>query len=72
MTSDKHAHIGHVAGLVYHRLEKEGGPKSTLDLAYEIRLWPWDVLLALGWLLREGKVRLWRDKAALMAELKKR
>jgi hypothetical protein len=42
-----------------------------MSLALEVGCWPWDVLLALGWLSREGKVRLWRDKAALMAELKK-
>ena len=42
-----------------------------LDLSLGLGLWPWDVLLSVGWLSREGKVKLWRDKAALLVELKK-
>ena len=71
MTRDKHAHIGHVAGLVWHHLERQDRPRSVLDISAAIMVWPWDVLLALGWLSREDKVRVWVDKAALMAELKK-
>jgi len=71
MTKDTQAHIGHLAGLIYRRLEREGKPASAMGLASKLRLWPWDVFLALGWLSREDKVRLRRRLVALMVELKK-
>ncbi|MFH1054478.1 MAG: winged helix-turn-helix domain-containing protein [Candidatus Altiarchaeota archaeon] len=71
MVKDKHAHIGHIAGLIYHCLERKGKPMSLLDVSLTIRKCPVDVLLALGWLSREGKVRIWRELIAIMAELKK-
>ena len=71
MTKDTQAHVGHLAGLVYRRLEREGKPASAISLALKLGLWPWDVFMALGWLSREDKVRLHRKMLALMAELKK-
>ena len=70
MVRDTRAHIGHLAGLVYQCLKREGIPLSVLDLAYKNRIWPWDVLLALGWLSREDKVSLHKRVVALMASPK--
>jgi hypothetical protein len=71
MTRDTHAHLGHNAGLVYKCLEKRRGPMSVMDVAFTLRMWPWDVLMAFGWLAREEKVRFHRNLLALMAELVK-
>ena len=71
MARDKHAHIGHVAGRVYHCLERCHKPASVLWLSWAVKAWPWEVFLALGWLSREDKVRLWRFGIALVAELKR-
>ena len=71
MTHYTHAHLGHLAGEVYRCLEREGKPMSLLDIALRNNLWPWDVLLALGWLAREDKLKLHFTLVALMAELKK-
>ena len=68
MTRDLHAHIGHVAGIIWRRLDRERRAMSLLELSVGTRTWPWEVLLAAGWLSREGKVRCWRRHAALMIE----
>jgi hypothetical protein len=70
MTRDTHAHIGHLAGVVYRALERRGGKMSVLDLSLSERLWPWDVIMAFGWLEREGKIKLSRSLFALMASLR--
>ncbi|MFH0861613.1 MAG: winged helix-turn-helix domain-containing protein [Candidatus Altiarchaeota archaeon] len=71
MTHYTHAHLGHLAGEVYRCLEQEGRAMSVMDLSVKKRMWPWDVVLAFGWLQREDKIRLHRRLAALTAELKK-
>ncbi|MBU0763115.1 MAG: winged helix-turn-helix domain-containing protein [Candidatus Altiarchaeota archaeon] len=70
MAKDTHAHIGHLAGVVYKTLEKRASPMSVMGIAFSAKLWPWDVLLAVGWLMREDKIRLKRKFIALFAELK--
>jgi hypothetical protein len=70
VTRDTHAHVGHLAGQVYRSLERQG-PMSVMDISIQLKLWPWDVLLALGWLMREDKVRLTRRLLAVIAELRK-
>lgn len=71
MTHYTHSHIGHLAGEVHHCLEREGRAMSVLDISLRERMWPWDVLLAFGWLVREDKVKIHVRLAALTAELKK-
>jgi hypothetical protein len=66
---DLHPHVGHTAGLVYKAIEKSGKPMSVLTLCLHLKLWPWEVMTALGWLSREGKVKLWKNVFALMAAL---
>ncbi len=71
MTHYTHPHVGHLAGEVYRCLEEEGKGMSVLDVSVKKRIWPWDVLLAFGWLEREDKIRLNVRLAALTAEVKK-
>ena len=71
MTMDTRAHIGHLAGLVYRGLEGGGKPLSVLDIAFKLKMWPWDVFMALGWLSSEDKVKLRRNLLALIAELRR-
>jgi hypothetical protein len=70
MARDTIAHIGHLAGQVYKCLEREKRPLSVMDVSLKLGMWPWDVLLAFGWLAREDKIRFHRSIAALQAELK--
>ncbi|MBD3387478.1 MAG: hypothetical protein GF416_00490 [Candidatus Altiarchaeales archaeon] len=71
MTRYTRPHVGHLAGVVYRALERDQ-PLSVLDLSLKTGLWPWDVLLALGWLSCEDKVKFRRNLAALMVEIKRR
>ena len=72
MTQRTHSHVGHLAGEVYRLLERSGRGLSVLDIAISTGMWPWDVLLALGWLMKEDKIKLHvRQLVALTAELKK-
>ena len=71
MTHYTHSHVGHLAGEVHRCLEQEGRAMSVMDVSLKIRMWPWDVLLAFGWLESEDKVRLRRRLAAITAELKR-
>ena len=62
--------MGHLAGLVYRTLERQG-PMSLLNMSLKLKMWPWDVLLAFGWLMREEKIILNRRLLALIAEIRK-
>lgn len=61
--------VGTVAGSVWRFLQTKG-KTSVIRLKSEIRCSATDLHLALGWLLREGKVEFMNESGHLMARLK--
>jgi hypothetical protein len=61
--------IGDAAGTVWRYLE-EHGPTSVPALRQGTKLTEQSLLMALGWLAREGNVDLSRDRRSLRAALK--
>ncbi len=60
--------IGFNAGRVWKMLN-EKGPLPVSDLCRELELTPEETALAVGWLARENKVRLWREDNKLRVEI---
>ena len=61
--------IGDTAGRVWHHLN-ERGEMSIIQLKSDLQCTATVVHLALGWLLREDKVHLSRDRGNLLVRLK--
>jgi hypothetical protein len=63
------AEIGTAAGLVWRQLEPQR-PKTLRKLKTETKLSDQLLLLALGWLAREGKLDFAKNKKSLTVTLK--
>ncbi|MFH1404419.1 MAG: winged helix-turn-helix domain-containing protein [Candidatus Altiarchaeota archaeon] len=61
--------IGSSAGIIYSTLSANGKPMTSTDLKKKSKLKTDLFDMALGWLAREGKVRVDSDKNKLMIAL---
>lgn len=63
------ADIGQAAGVIWHHLDRSG-ERTLAALRDETKLGQPLLLLALGWLAREGKIELTRDRRTLKVRLR--
>jgi hypothetical protein len=57
LSSSLTAQIGETAGLVWHQLDKNG-PRTLAQLAKDVDAPRDNVMQAVGWLAREGKIEI--------------
>ena len=61
--------VGIVAGNVWKHLS-DNGASDVIKIKFALNITNTELFLSLGWLLREGKLKLWEENSLIKAAIK--